>query len=140
MDFVLSIGEDGDWDYTISSNKDAPPAKDAQKRPLEGALPFPGAAAKDQEEGEEEPLLRVSSTNSLGNNLTISLRACGNGEDAAAPTPLITPPSSPRRIRTLSFDGQTEEATICEWPCNLTVDNAITAAVEAGPLALPTGE
>jgi hypothetical protein len=53
--------------------------------------------------------------------------------DAALLTPLITPPSSPRRVVcTASSDGVvTEEAVvICEWPCNLTVDNAITSALE----------
>ena len=105
----------------------------------------------------------------LGNNLTISIQACnhtishGFNENRAnkdhadeicnkeyfPPTmvslnmpimPLITPPSSPRRIQIIvSFtlnSGDTimnimeEEAAICEWPCNLTVDNAITAALE----------
>ncbi len=57
--------------------------------------------------------------------------------------PLITPPSSPRRIQVVMStldDGSgvtttimEEEATICEWPCNLTVDNAITAALELVP-------
>lgn len=57
--------------------------------------------------------------------------------------PLITPPSSPRRIQVVLStldDGSgvtttimEEEATICEWPCNLTVDNAITAALELVP-------
>ncbi|KAL7458255.1 hypothetical protein ACHAWC_009815 [Mediolabrus comicus] len=53
-------------------------------------------------------------------------------------TPLITPPSSPRRVvcNISSENGKVteEEAVICEWPCNLTVDNAITSALE---LSLP---
>lgn len=108
---------------------------------------------------------------SLGNNLMISIQACnhtaphhrlndsyGNNDHVDecendeycsqnAPCsmpimPLITPPSSPRRIQVVfstldSGDVTTtileEEATICEWPCNLTVDNAITAALELVP-------
>ena len=92
------------------------------------------------EDMNEEPLLRVNSTNSLGSlvvektSLKISISECNQDNNTAAMTPLITPPSSPRRIRTLSVDGATtEEATICEWPCNLTVDNAITAALECSP-------
>ena len=86
------------------------------------------------DEVTEEPLLRVNSTDNL-ETLNISLEAC---EEACSKndmhTPLITPPSSPQQIRTLSIDGATtEEATICEWPCNLTVDNAITSAVEQHP-------
>lgn len=95
---------------------------------------------------------------SLGNNLMISIQACNR--NASAPhqhlndsyvkdndfvmpiMPLITPPSSPRRIQVVfsTLDSgvvtttiMEEEATICEWPCNLTVDNAITAALELVP-------
>ena len=41
----------------------------------------------------------------------------------STPVPLLTPPASPFRVET--EDGVT---TWCEWPCNLAVDNAITAA------------
>lgn len=209
VDFVLSIGEDGDWDYTITTTtasttttkekeEDVPPPPPTEEEHTKNkrlhhtnrpASPFAGCdsrlceelymmstsattttssrSSKDDEEDdacycqEEEELLRVSSYSSLGNNLKISMSAIGtsshdrlmDGEatssSAAAaaantmlmlPTPLITPPSSPRRIRTVSYDGvTTEEATICEWPCNLTVDNAITAALENAPLTLPLG-
>ena len=60
------------------------------------------------------------------------------GDESAMLTPLITPPSSPRRVvcNISSENGKVteEEAVICEWPCNLTVDNAITSALE---LSLP---
>lgn len=59
-------------------------------------------------------------------------------DESAILTPLITPPSSPRRVvcNISSENGNVteEEAVICEWPCNLTVDNAITSALE---LSLP---
>ena len=55
-------------------------------------------------------------------------------DETAILTPLITPPSSPRRVvyNISSDNGKVteEEAVICEWPCNLTVDNAITSALE----------
>lgn len=84
---------------------------------------------------------------SLGNNLKIFIPSSSSDEeddDAVAgaksslvnvalltPTPLITPPLSPRKELDCS-DGvmPTGETIICEWPCNLTVDNAITSALE----------
>lgn len=42
----------------------------------------------------------------------------------STPVPLLTPPASPFRIETK--EGMT---TMCEWPCNLVVDNAMTAAL-----------
>mmetsp|Transcript_154 Transcript_154/g.274 ORF Transcript_154/g.274 Transcript_154/m.274 type:complete len:229 (-) Transcript_154:287-973(-) len=164
VDFVLSIGEDGEWDYTITTTKekdDVPPSEEHGVDPLpfkksRPASPFAGCDRRLCEElymtssplnesrGEAEELLfRVNSNSSLGNNLTISITACNDHRldstaEAVMPMPLITPPSSPRTIRTVSYDGvTTEEATICEWPCNLTVDNAITAALELAPLSLP---
>lgn len=174
--FALSIGEDGDWDYTITTKAKedddvSPPAEDLKAeepslcKNIRAASPFAGSDQQlfeelymmpsypsDESMGEEAEgqLLRVSSNNSLGNNLKISIKACNDkhapGVDdtsAAAtmvPMPLITPPSSPRRVRTYSMDGVTmEEATICEWPYNLTVENAITAALELAPLSLPLG-
>jgi hypothetical protein len=48
--------------------------------------------------------------------------------------PLITPPSSPRTIRAPSVDGASYEwTTICEWPSNLIVECAMTAALELLP-------
>lgn len=167
--FDLPVGEDGGWHYTnISAAKKGDGATDdAKPSPItrrSGSLfEFAGSDLSlseelfmmsniinegkgEEEEDEEEPLLRVNSSGSLGNNLKISLKACAADVDDGActanamPTPLITPPSSPRRIRTLSFDGAfSEETTICEWPCNLAVDNAITAALESAPLTLSLG-
>ena len=53
----------------------------------------------DEAVEKEASLLRVSSSNSLGNNLTISLKACdcNDSRPAIMPISLITPPSSPRR-------------------------------------------
>lgn len=165
VDFVLSIGEDGDWDYTIiTATKDVPlscqrGAEPAPCRKTRTASPFAGCDRRLHEElytmpsssnvdsyDEHEGLLRVNSNSSLGNNLKISIKKCNDSSldasaaDAISMPPLITPPSSPRRIRTVCLDGvTTEEATICEWPCNLAVDNAITAAFEWAPqLSLPT--
>jgi len=151
VDFVLSIGEDGDWDYTIT----IPPAPaeefkadSSQCKNSRPASPFAGCElCEELYMMDEGPLLRVDSNSSLGNNLKISLKACNDNHHfdatsaaAAMPMPLITPPSSPRRVRTFSCDGvTTEEATICEWPYNLTVDNAITSALESAPLSLPLG-
>jgi hypothetical protein len=63
-----------------------------------------------------------------------------HNDDSAMLTPLITPPSSPRReVCNIPSDGQVAEGeavVICEWPCNLTVDNAITSALELPPLDL----
>mmetsp|Transcript_28525 Transcript_28525/g.46316 ORF Transcript_28525/g.46316 Transcript_28525/m.46316 type:complete len:241 (-) Transcript_28525:69-791(-) len=166
VDFVLSIGEDGDWDYTImTSVDDVTVAEDfeADSSPCKALRPaslFAGSSdlcdelytlsssSHDEAEGllfrveSSNSLLRVDSSNSLGNNLKISLRACNDDfdPDAAMPMPLITPPSSPRRVQTFSGDGViSEEATICEWPCNLAVDNVIIAASESASLALPMG-
>lgn len=106
----------------------------------------------------------------LGNNLMISIHACNHtnschftdscdndvdksendecdltvAEFSMLPImPLITPPSSPRRIQMVisTPDGGdvATTATICEWPCNLTVDNAITAALELVP-DVPCGD
>jgi hypothetical protein len=79
-----------------------------------------------------------SSGGGLGNNLWIHVN-CNASDDpvVAAPVPsLITPPSSPRWVRTLSANGgTTKTATICKWPSNLAVDNTITAALELVPYA-----
>eukprot|EP01083_Nonionella_stella_P251486 867638_1 len=143
VDFFLSIADDGDWDYTITTTTkpsiayDALPCEELKfskiSRPTS---PFAGCdrqlceelyrvsssstynKSKEDAEAEEQGLLfRVGSNNSLGNNLTISLKACNyDTRPIVMPTPLITPPSSPRRVRTMSFDGTTEvEATICAW-------------------------
>lgn len=157
VDFILSIGPDGDWDYSINTTTPSTLAlrPDVKADPLP-VSPFTGCThhrqscdllmspmASSNADAGDGPLCRADSTNSLGNNLTISLAALdkpqrGEAPSATTPTPLITPPSSPRKVRTVSCDGVTsEETTICEWPSNLTVDNAITAALESAPLSLP---
>eukprot|EP00540_Astrosyne_radiata_P023284 CAMPEP_0116823746 /NCGR_PEP_ID=MMETSP0418-20121206/1010_1 /TAXON_ID=1158023 /ORGANISM="Astrosyne radiata, Strain 13vi08-1A" /LENGTH=352 /DNA_ID=CAMNT_0004452035 /DNA_START=548 /DNA_END=1606 /DNA_ORIENTATION=- len=45
----------------------------------------------------------------------------GNGE--SSPVPLLTPPASP-----LCVDSDQGITTVCEWPSNLAVDTALTAA------------
>lgn len=170
VDLVLCIGEDGEWDYTITTptreKDDVPPTEEEEEghpspfKKSRPASPHAGCDRRLCEElyttlspmngprgGETEELLfRVNSNSSLGNNLKISITACNDhlidstaaDAEATMPTPLITPPSSPLRIQTVSYDGvTTEEVTICEWPCNLTVDNAITSALELAPLILP---
>jgi len=97
------------------------------------------------------PPLRSSLTSwpsSLGNNLKIFIPSSSSSSsdeddnnmatgansppcDAALLTPLITPPPTPRRDGSSSDGVMTaDETVICEWPCNLTVDNAITSALE----------
>ena len=162
VEFILSIGEDGEWDYNITlpseaveEQKNAAQGRNEPRAFGDGDNRLQGEELHNiassllcaAEEMNEEPLLRVNSTNSLGSlvvgktSLKISISECNQDNNTAAMTPLITPPSSPRRIRTLSVDGATtEEATICEWPCNLTVDNAITAALECSPTLYDNNE
>eukprot|EP00979_Chaetoceros_neogracilis_P005365 scaffold982_cov234-Chaetoceros_neogracile.AAC.5 len=46
------------------------------------------------------------------------------------PVPFLTPPSTPNETR-----RSTGQIAFCEWPSNLTVDNALTAAIELRPLS-----
>jgi len=46
------------------------------------------------------------------------------------PIPLLTPPASP-----VSFNSVDGQVTICEWPSNLAVDNALTASIELRSLS-----
>ena len=170
VDFVLSIGADGEWDYTIKvaageeeeeegdGGAVAPPPPTGGRAEIsrppspfagcdrclrEELYPPPSSSSLDggiddeRRSGAASPSGSSCAPPGLGNNLRICVDL-GDAPDsvAAAPPmpPLITPPSSPRRIRTLSVDGgATEVATICEWPSNLAVDNAITAALELVP-------
>jgi len=202
VEFILSIGEDGDFDYTIittataavASSADCQPSQEDIKKPsspahqendakiTRPASPFAGSdrrlceelyipPASSSEDGDccpccegilndimmlpsfnnyYHPSSRSSVTswqNSLGNNLKIFIPSSSSDEDdtatagakspplddydAALLTPLITPPPTPRRDLS-SPDGAmtSDETVICEWPCNLTVDNAITSALE----------
>lgn len=203
VEFILSIGEDGDFDYTIittataavASSADCQPSQEDIKKPsspanqendakiTRPASPFAGSdrrlceelyipPASSSEDGDccpccegilndimmlpsfnnYHPSSRSSVTswqNSLGNNLKIFIPSSSSSSDeddtatagakspplddydAALLTPLITPPPTPRRDLS-STDGvmTSDETVICEWPCNLTVDNAITSALE----------
>lgn len=204
VEFVLSIGEDGDFDYTIitttttsvaaaSTSASNQPSQQDIKKPssppnhqennvkiTRPASPFAGSdrrlceelympPASSSEDGGDccpccEGILNMmalpSSTfnnypsprssisswqSSLGNNLKIFIPSSSDEDDDSSadanspllnvalltPTPLITPPLSPRKDVD-SSDGLklTGETIICEWPCNLTVDNAITSALE----------
>ena len=132
---MLDEDEGDELDYSITTEKMAATSHEQDDdEELRSKPPLSCDNCNKKDEVTEEPLLRVNSTDNL-ETLNISLEAC---EEACSKndmhTPLITPPSSPQQIRTLSIDGATtEEATICEWPCNLTVDNAITSAVEQHP-------
>ena len=156
VDLLLTIGRDDGDDYTIVTTKakddNVPPPADEGKELKTADPPSPCLSSKTltpcpsdealskqaADSSDEEPLLRVNSNGSLGNNLKISLWACNDPRSASddrVPTPLITPPACPKRIRTMSIDGaMTEETTICEWPSGLTVDSALISALESAPL------
>ncbi len=92
----------------------------------ENGLKLSGELGHSDQDAQEELSFNEINTNRCR---SISIESC-NGSFME---PLITPPSSPRRVCTFLDDGNSEEATICEWPCNLTVDIAITAALESMP-------
>lgn len=165
VEFVLTIGEDGDIDFTITTKKDE---EQQSHHPMEHLPPFDSpqptlrptsplaesdcqlsqelySSSADEDElcTIEEDKHTSSSTidsktegSTTTATLKISLEAC-NRVTETEPMPLITPPASPRRVRTFSLGGVPEDVTICEWPCNLAVDNAITAALEDASLVLP---
>ena len=201
VDFILSIGEDGDIDYTIITSsschsRDHPTSQeDNNKEPspkqyylhdkiVRPASPFAGTDRQLCEElymsfssyhegtstsGSDFNCFTSPSrssacwSSSLGNNLKILIPSSAKGnshddisgrkvsfdskagtqsppsppfgdDESAILTPLITPPSSPRRVvcNISSENGNVteEEAVICEWPRNHTVDNAIPSGVE----------
>lgn len=76
----------------------------------------------------------IPSSSSSDEDDTMTSGAKGPPYHAALLTPLITPPPTPRRDVSSSNGGNSDETVICEWPCNLTVDNAITSALELPPL------
>ena len=154
VDLLLTIGRDDGDDYNIVTTKakdDNVPSPADEGKELKTDPPSPCLSSKTltpcpsdealskqaADSSDEEPLLRVNSNGSLGNNLKISLKALldPRASDDRIPTPLITPPACPKRIRTMSIDGaMTEETTICEWPSGLTVDSALISALESAPL------
>ena len=196
VEFVLSIGEDGDFDYTIITTTAATASSESYKTSEEDikepssspnhhpndkittrpASPFAGSDRRLCEELYMSPssssvdgvcaccegipttmmlssfsfnYSRSSSMNwpsiGLGNNLKILIPSStssdedeatfakgppqqNDDDDAASLTPLITPPSSPGKLTNGTMTD--DSVVICEWPCNLTVDNAITSALE----------
>ena len=123
VDWLLQLVNDVELDNNTSSAGEEQKAVE-EVHHKESCNMSPSSSTQCYDDIKEEPLLRVSSTNNIvEDTLKVSIACCNE------PTPLITPPSSPRRIRTLSVDGlMEEEATVCEWPFNLTVDNALMAA------------
>mmetsp|Transcript_9724 Transcript_9724/g.19797 ORF Transcript_9724/g.19797 Transcript_9724/m.19797 type:complete len:221 (+) Transcript_9724:311-973(+) len=129
-DFSLSIDEDGHLDFSLMTS-------------LYGSVHSPNTEKYTPTTGEynhelseelchsDQDAQEELSFNEINSNRcrSISIESC-NGSFME---PLITPPSSPRRICTFLDDGYSEETTICEWPCNLTVDIAITTALESVP-------
>ena len=128
VDWLLQLVNDVDQldNNTSSAGEEQKAVEEVHHK--ESSNMSPSSSTQCYDGIKEEPLLRVSSTNNIvEDTLKVSIAACCYSN--MQPTPLITPPSSPRRIRTLSVDGlMEEEATVCEWPCNLTVDNALMAA------------
>lgn len=130
VDFSPSIDEDGDLDFSLvtfvyesvhSPNTEKyTPTTGEYNHELSEEL-----CHSDQDAQEELSFDEVRSNRCR----SISIESC-NGSFME---PLITPPSSPRRVCTFLEDGYSEETTICEWPCNLTVDIAITTALESVP-------
>jgi hypothetical protein len=85
--------------------------------------------AEDEIEDEQHIEERAATNSGLGNHPWMRI------DYEASESASSSDPSSPRTIRALSVDGETvvELTTICEWPSNLTADNAITAALELVP-------
>lgn len=55
---------------------------------------------------------------------------CDEAPETSDPVPLLTRPSTPV-VESFSSSGQ----VVCEWPSNLAVDNALTAAISLRPLS-----
>lgn len=135
VDFTLSIGDDGDIDYTItavcSNDEKHVLSIDRPMSPIEGCehCLSDGLCSCSSDLDDESVQCSVATKQSL--HFEKSIYECNR---ATSPAPLITPPASPKRINTISKYGEEEEATICEWPCNLAVDIAITAAASSDML------
>jgi hypothetical protein len=130
LDFTFSVGDDGEIDYTITS-KDSNKEKynilsfDRPMSPVDGCNCFLSDGLSSHLDAD---FLQDSNIATDGKHFKKSIDACNHAEPDPPIAPLITPPASPKRIHTVSKYGEEEEATICEWPCNLAVDIAITAA------------
>lgn len=55
---------------------------------------------------------------------------CDTQDRSSTPVPLLTPPASPVRV-----ESEAGTTTVCEWPSNLAVDSAMTAAIDLRPLS-----
>ncbi|KAL3794633.1 hypothetical protein HJC23_010061 [Cyclotella cryptica] len=134
VEFLLSVGEGGQIDDNFTTKEFA-----ARKHhnltnligqpmsPIEGCyICFADelCSSDDEDKFVEDDLIAAENT-----FLKISIDATNGASSSTPPmAPLITPPASPRRVHSVSVNGVEEEVTICEWPCNLAVDIAITAA------------
>jgi len=81
----------------------------------------------------ESPQLSISTQEEMVDSQLAEELIDGSSETPVKesdPVPLLTPPSTPIEARWSS--GQ---ISICEWPSNLAVDNALTAAIELRPLS-----
>lgn len=127
IDFTFSTGVGGDIGYNIRSNNNndeqqpGPVPIDRPVSPIGDSCSFDGLISSHL---DPETVPYTSTLHDKDD----STDSCN---DATLPAPLITPPASPKRIHTVSKYGEDEEATICEWPCNLAVDIAIAAASTA---------
>ena len=110
LDFILYIGDDGEIDYTIEMINGIDTTREQSY-----ATTAEGSASQDAHIDKKSTHIT-----------SLSIDACSRTE--LSPSLLVTPPASPKRIHTVSKYGEEEEATICEWPSNLAVDIAITAA------------
>lgn len=161
VDFILSIGEDGEIDFTFLTSRDtedetqeaaiavaAFPSKCTEpmscKKKTRPASPLAGCDRRlsdelylspslSEDDTDDEFYINPAFSSSNQKRWNLSIDACDDSFEM--PMPLITPPSSPRRICTMMDNGESEETTICEWPSNLAVDIAITAALESLPLS-----
>ncbi|GAX19966.1 hypothetical protein FisN_1Lh560 [Fistulifera solaris] len=85
----------------------------------------------------QKPAISADEEDELYSTMKEELLTCDDSKiGAKKPIPLLTPPSSPF---TMSIDGDVPTA-VCEWPSNLVVDSAMTAACELSPLSLASLE
>jgi hypothetical protein len=92
-----------------------------------------GPSAADAKDPADSPTASSSDAalEDEDQQLREELQESGSEDDddrTSTPIPLLTPPASPVQI-----DGDDGPATICEWPSNLTVDIALTAAADLRP-------
>jgi hypothetical protein len=133
--------KDGNWtEAEAKTSRSSSPFAGCDMRLCEELYTSSSSDPEDEIEDEQHIEEREATNSGLGNHPWMRIdyeasESASSSDPIVVPMmPLITPPSSPRTIRALSVDGETMElTTICEWPSNLTVDNAITAALELVP-------